>query len=64
MKRGFVYGIGSYFALVAIWFPTQPDARAGLIRFEGLALAFEAVPVLVAGLAFYAAVHAPPRRTW
>jgi hypothetical protein len=64
MKRGFVYGIGTYFMAAAIWMPTEPANRYHLIRLDELAVAFELGLVVAAIIAFYAATFFPPRRSW
>src|SRR5205085_11971787 len=64
MKRGFVYGIGAYFAAAAVWFPTVPANRHALTELNRVAVAVELVLVVAAVIAFYAAVFLPPRRSW
>jgi len=64
MKRGFVYGIGTYFLLAAIWFPTVPANRYYLIQLDELTVAFELALVVAAVVAFYAATFLAPRRSW
>ena len=63
MKRGFVYGIGGYFMVGAIWMPTKPANRYYLIHLDESAVAFELGLVVAAVIAYYAATFFPPRRS-
>ena len=64
MKRGIVYGIGTYFMLAAIWLLFEPATRYHVMAGDESAIWFLLGVFVIAVVAFYGATFLPPRRSW
>lgn len=64
MKRAFVYGLGTNFAIDAIYALIEPANRYYLLQLNAIAVAVFVGLVAAAFFAFFLGIFLPPGRSW